>query len=192
MGTLRGLVRAEAQAPREPQPSLADLDALMATTRESGCPWISRSRAATHPGGGPRVVGLQNHSGRPDQCAGARGSRADARHTGQSPRRAGPGVALDVFCGTGSGASLVAPARALRASAPGVLTTGRRCPATANRGHASPEPTITVRNSNCRHNRTVLNVHFVTSRVSGLYDRGDEPGVDSAVRQPTKRPARQR
>ena len=40
MGTLLGLVRGEVSsaAPREPQPSLADLDALIATTRESGLP----------------------------------------------------------------------------------------------------------------------------------------------------------
>jgi signal transduction histidine kinase len=38
MGTLLELVRDGAQAPRQPQPSLADLDALVATTRESGLP----------------------------------------------------------------------------------------------------------------------------------------------------------
>lgn len=38
MGTLLGLVRGEPQAPREPQPSLADLDALISRTRDSGLP----------------------------------------------------------------------------------------------------------------------------------------------------------
>ena len=40
MGTLLGLVRGEAseEAPRGPQPSLADLDRLIATSRESGLP----------------------------------------------------------------------------------------------------------------------------------------------------------
>jgi signal transduction histidine kinase len=36
MGTLLGLVRGEAEVSLEPQPSLADLDALIATTREAG------------------------------------------------------------------------------------------------------------------------------------------------------------
>jgi signal transduction histidine kinase len=38
MGTLLGLVRGEVHAPRQPQPSLADLDALIASMRESGLP----------------------------------------------------------------------------------------------------------------------------------------------------------
>jgi signal transduction histidine kinase len=38
MGTLLGLVRGDAEASREPQPSLADLDRLLAKTREAGLP----------------------------------------------------------------------------------------------------------------------------------------------------------
>jgi signal transduction histidine kinase len=36
MGTMLGLIRGEAQAPLEPQPTLADLDALVARTRAAG------------------------------------------------------------------------------------------------------------------------------------------------------------